>query len=217
MKKLEILKDIVSETRLTWNEKALISLISRYQNTGVTFTLTDNKTASELGLKESSIYGLVSNLAKMNVIAKHTDSKQINAGQKPKNVRYITLKNSSEWFTTENKTNTDDLSHVNENNDETVVDADINAETQDIEQTIVTENAVIVDNKLLEINIDEINTTDKVINSIRQKIKEGYDVNFVNAKIIFDNETSYNDLVCRVHDPINPLLKYVTQYEINKK
>lgn len=118
MKKLEIQKEIVSDTRLTWNEKALISLILRYQNTGITFTLTDKKTASELGLKESSIYGLVSNLAKMNIIAKHTDNKQINAGQKPKNVRYITLKDISEWFVTENKTNTNDISDVQEIDEE---------------------------------------------------------------------------------------------------
>ena len=114
MKKLEIQKEIVSDTRLTWNEKALMSLILRYQNTGVTFTLTDKKIGIELGLKTSSIYGLVSNLTKLNIIAKHTDNKQLNAGQKPKNVRYITLKDISEWFVTENKTNTDDISDVQE-------------------------------------------------------------------------------------------------------
>ncbi len=124
MKKLEIQKEIVSESRLTWNEKALISLISRHQNTDVTFTLTDKKIASELGLKPSSIYGLVSNLAKLNIITKHTDSKQINAGQKPKNVRYITLIPYNEWFTTSTDANTSDLSHDNPKDEQSVDDTE---------------------------------------------------------------------------------------------
>lgn len=208
-KDLVMPKLVVSHPELSWNEKAVLSLIiQHYQtNNDAEFSLKDKEIGILLGLKVSSVYPIISQLYKKNLINKITKSIQVNSGQKPKNVRYITLVDIAVW-TIGNTLPTITARTISNEFDTMKVDME---ETE----KILVELDESFKNETIIIKFEDVNSTGRVISLVKNEIANGKQVVFFDALVDFgDGDEPSIDTFCLVNDYMYPEKKYVRKAEV---
>lgn len=115
---------------------------------------------------------------------------------------------------TENSVNVSKIENkesILEANEVVVVDIDL-VDIEDVEEedndVLAIDYAVDTSN-ILTIHFDEVNSRDKILNAIREKIQEGIEVKYFDVIVEFGDDIEESlDTVCFVNDPINPKMKY---------